>query len=311
MAVYDLYSKRKKRAQGEVADVYQYEDLPEALRVQLVHIFDDALGDFEEYCDRYKKVQIAYRLIVEILCREHGWFCLPTNTNDSEAHYKQLRRFLLEHQDIDQLLDALEVSCRLIDRMTRESNYRGSHNYDEVADDALEEFNLRLRESGVGYAFENGEIVRVDSQLLHAEVVKPAIQLLNAPGYEGVLDEYLAAHEHYRHGRAKEALNECLKAFESMMKVICEKRGWNIGRGTASDLVKAILEKKLVPDFWQTHFGGLRSMLESGIPTVRNKLGGHGQGAEPTEVPGDLVAYALHMTGAAIVLLSERDKALA
>ena len=71
----------------------------------------------------------------------------------------------------------------------------------------------------------------------------------------------------------------------------------------ASDLVKAILEHKLVPDFWQTHFGGLRSMLESGIPTIRNRLGGHGQGAEPTEVPNDLVAYTLHMTGAAIVLL--------
>src|ERR1700761_8002137 len=115
MPVYDLYSKRKKRAQKDVFDVYQYDDLPDALRVQLVHIFDGALGSLEEYYDGYKKVQGTYKLIVDILCREHGWFSLPGTTRESEAHYKQLRAFLLEHQDIDQLLDAVELSCRAID----------------------------------------------------------------------------------------------------------------------------------------------------------------------------------------------------
>ncbi|MCA8124724.1 hypothetical protein LGN07_39055 [Burkholderia cepacia] len=311
MPVYDLYSKRKRRAQKDVLDVYQYDGLPDALRVQLVHIFDDALGSLEEYYDGYKKVQGTYKLIVDILCREHGWFSLPGANRESDAHYLQLKAFLLRHQDIDQLLDAVEVSCRAIDRLTRKPGYRGEQNYDQLADEALEEVNLRFRECGVGYALENAEIIRVDSQFLHAEVVKPAIQLLNAPGYDGVQEEYLAAHEHFRHGRSKEALIECLKAFESMMKVICGKRGWSVGgRGAAGDLINAIFSNELVPAFWQSHFTSLRATLESGVPTARNKLAGHGQGAEPTDVPTDLVAYMLHMTGAAIVLLSERDKAL-
>lgn len=311
MPVYDIYSKRKKRAQGEVFDVYQYDVLPDALRVQLVHIFDGALGRLEEYYDHYKKVRSTYKLIVDILCREHGWFSLPGTTHESDEHYQQLRKFLLEHQDIDQLLDAVEVSCRAIDKLTRNPEYRGERNYNQLADGALDEVNVRFRECGVGYALENGEIIRIDSQVLHAEIVKPAIQLLNATGYDGVQEEYLAAHQHFRHGRSKEALIDCLKAFESMMKVICGKRGWSVGgRGTAGDLINAIFVNKLVPDFWQSHFASLRATLESGVPTARNRLAGHGQGAEPTKIPSDLVAYMLHMTGAAIVLLSERDKAL-
>ena len=37
-------------------------------------------------------------------------------------------------------------------------------------------------------------------------------------------------------------------------------------------------------------------MLESSIPTGRNKLSGHGQGTTPVSVPDYLVAYMLHMT---------------
>ncbi|MFM0451670.1 hypothetical protein PQR21_14885 [Paraburkholderia nemoris] len=310
MAVVDLYSKRKKRAQGEVLEVYRYDIFPVPLRVQLVHVFDDVIGDQTEYFDKYKGVQAGYRLMVDILCREYGLFTLTKSSVDSSNHYKQFRTFLLEEPNVDRVLDAVELAVRVINRLTRKSDYRELSTYNDLADRAIEEINTRMREHGVGYVVQDEEILRIDSQVLHSEVVKPALKLLNAPGYDGVQEEYLAAYEHYRHGRAKEALNECLKAFESMMKVICANRGWNVGRGTAGDLIKAIFENKLVPDFWQSHFTSLRSMLESGVPTGRNRMAGHGQGGQPTEVPDDIVAYTLHMTGAAIVLLSERDKAL-
>ncbi|WP_372338349.1 DUF7014 domain-containing protein [Corallococcus llansteffanensis] len=40
-------------------------------------------------------------------------------------------------------------------------------------------------------------------------------------------------------------------------------------------------------------------------------MGGHGQGDAPTDVPGYLVAYALHLTAANIVMLGEAFKAKA
>ena len=117
----------------------------------------------------------------------------------------------------------------------------------------------------------------------------PALTLLHGQGFEGPNDEYRKAREHYRQGRYKECLNECLKAFESTIKTICTKRGWvyDPGRDTASALITICVTNGLVPAFMQ-------SCLTT-IPTVRNKMGGHGQGPEPVEVPY-FAEYLLHET---------------
>ena len=85
----------------------------------------------------------------------------------------------------------------------------------EKLDSAVFELNARFREHRVGYQYESGDIIRVDSQLIHAEVVKPALALLAAPEYAGANAEFLKAFEHYRKGDTKGCLNECPKAFES------------------------------------------------------------------------------------------------
>ena len=201
----------------------------------------------------------------------------------------------------------IELSFRVIDRVTRTWSYDAS----ERADEAIAELNARLHEHGIGYVFEGGEIIRVDSQLLHAEAVKPALILLAAPDYAGAQAEFLTAHEHYRHGREKEALAECLKAIESVMKAICAKRNWaHDPNAPAKALIEVLFDKGLVPTFWSSHFHALRSTLEAGVPTATNKLGGHGQGSEIVQVPKHLVAYVLHMTASAIVFLAEAEKAL-
>jgi len=38
MAILELFSKRQKKLRGEVPDVYQYTDIPNPLRVQIIHI---------------------------------------------------------------------------------------------------------------------------------------------------------------------------------------------------------------------------------------------------------------------------------
>ena len=120
----------------------------------------------------------------------------------------------------------------------------------------------------------------------------------------------MKAHEHYRHGNNKEALNECLKAFESTMKVICDKRQWvyDPQKATSKELIKVCYEKELIPTFWQSQFTALRTLLESGIPTGRNRLSGHGQGSNLTDVPPYMVGYMLHMAASAIVFLVEAER---
>ena len=69
--------------------------------------------------------------------------------------------------------------------------------------------------------------------------------------YQNANDEYISAHEHFRHGRNKECLNDCLKAFETTMKIICSKNKWEYDKDhdTASKLIKICLEKDIFPKY--------------------------------------------------------------
>lgn len=308
MATLDIFSKRQKKLRGDVPDVYIYDTIPKALKVQIVHIWRDALGDEQDYHGNYADVFRTYKFIVDALCREYGVFSLPTEKKEyGNRHYlEELANYLLYQADSDKALDAIELSFRIIDRCTRRYDYLGRSKATELADDAIEELNQRFQEHGVGFQYIDGEIIRIDSQLLHSEVVKPSLGLMRAPEFAGAQAEFLKAHEHYRHGNGKETLVECLKAFESVMKIICQKRGWaHPPNATSKALLDVLFENELIPKFWQQHFTSLRSSLESGIPTARNRLGGHGQGSAVTEVPPALVAYVLHMTASAIVFLCE------
>jgi hypothetical protein len=95
------------------------------------------------------------------------------------------------------------------------------------------------------------------------------------------------------------------------MKAICDKRCWAYQSGaTAKQLIQVCFDNNLIPSFWQQNFSSLRSLLESSVPTGRNKLSGHGQGSESISVPSHLVAYMLHMTAASIVFLAETEAAM-
>lgn len=311
MAVFDLYSKRQKMLRGEIHDVYTYDNFNGAFKTQVVHIWQDALGDKRE-CENFH-VHETYCFIVETLCREYGVFKLPRTANNGYRDYiDELVNFFLAEQDFERVLDVVELTFRLIDKNTRLPNYLDRQNSNNLADEAIQELNIRFKEHGYGYQFHDGEIIRIDSELIHSEVVKPALRLLNQKKYAGAQDEFLKAYEHYRHGKSKEALNECLKAFESVMKSICSERGWVCEGGeNAKNLIKTCFDKELIPTFWQDSFNSLRNLLACSVPTGRNKLSGHGQGSVPVDVPAHLVSYMLHMTASAIVFLCEADAQLA
>lgn len=310
MAAIDIFSKRQKKLRRDVPDVYAYDELPSTLRAQIVYIWYDALGTKSQLMTG--GVKKTYTAIVNQLCREYGLFRLHNAQDYGQRYYiEELVNFLLHEKDVERALDAVEMSFRIINTFTRKSVYLNRINASEIADDAIEELNKRFKEHGVGYQFNDGEILRIDSELIHSEAVKPALRLLNQEQYAGAQEEFLKAHEHYRHGNTKEALNECLKAFESVMKSICDKRDWSYSaNATAKNLVQACFDNGLVPPFWQQNLTSLRSLLESSVPTGRNKLGGHGQGTSTTEVPNYLVAYMLHMTASTIVFLAEAEIAL-
>lgn len=184
-------------------------------------------------------------------------------------------------------------------------------NITQTAEDAIEELNQRFREHAIGYQYIEGQIVRVDSEYIYEEAVQPAISMMSEEGFEGASQEFMSAHEHFRKGRHKEAISDALKAFESVMKTICKRKGWEVrDNATAKPLINTLFQNGLLSISLQTQFSSLRDTLESGLPTIRNKNSGHGQGESIVHLPTHLVAYALHLAATNILFLIESYKAL-
>src|SRR6266542_2242002 len=256
MPIHDIFSKREKKKKGDVPDVFQYDTLPNEFRVQVVHIIRDALG--LPMASRFHgglegSAHEAYKTIHDILCREYGVFSLEKNSDGNFAN--SIFTFFLK-TETDKALDLIEISFRMISLLENNYSYHSEAKPSLSSTEAIAELNFRFFEHGIGYQFEVNEIIRVDSKVAHAEIIKPALQtLLSDRAYAGANDEFLKAHEHYRHGRYKECLNDCLKSFESTMKAICKKQNWQYNElDTAKKLLDTCFQNKLLPDYLQQHF---------------------------------------------------------
>jgi hypothetical protein len=309
MGILETFSKRKKRLekQGQ-ADVYQYDELPQPFRIQVHHIWRRSIGPYVhigEYSSREEpKSNEVWKSLHDLLTNELGKFSLGSNGD----YFQRCSEHVLKGTT-DDALDIIELSFRIIDTWVRDFSPfdRADSSIEQGSDSAIEELNHRFREHAIGYQYINGEIVRVDSQFIHAEVIKPALSLLNSHGFEGAAEEFLRAHEHYRHERHKEAINEALKAFESTVKTICQLRNWSHPpNATAHTLIQVLMDNGLIPKQLLSEFTAVRTVLESGLPTVRNtSTSSHGQGPSSVSVPGHLVAFALHVAAANIVFIVE------
>lgn len=311
MGIYDTYSKRKQqRERAGQPDVYNYDDLPQPLRVQIIYIWSDAIGQHmssTQFGEEWHP-PVSNMLWAEIhatMCRELGELHL---TAKGLRPFEDCTYFIQQTSHVDHALDIIEISFRIIDHKVRrlDKRVREASNIRQDPDDAITELNHRFREHGIGYQYVEGQIIRVDSHYVHAEVVKPAISLLKHAGFQGPSEEFLSAHKHYREGRNKEAISDALKAFESTMKAICAAMKWTVPENaTAKPLIDACFANGLIPSSLTGQFSSLRATLESGLPTIRNKMGGHGQGQKPVEVPDHVAAYALHLAATNIVFLVE------
>jgi hypothetical protein len=305
MPIFDLFSKRQKKLRGEIPEIFTYDEIPDGLRVKIIHIFRDVIGE-DIYADN-EKINSTYEFIQKTLCREYGLFNLTDGYKD--RYESQVLNFFLKTEDNERVLDLIELTFKYIDRVIRQDREYSHYAKPQLkADDAIDELNDRFKEEGIGYSFDGGEIIRVDSTYVHSEITKPTISLLWNRKFQGANEEYLKAHEHYRQGRNKECLTDCLKAFESVLKSICKEKEWTFSeRDTSRKLIQICFQNELVPNFTQNQFTSLQNLLESGIPTIRNKLGGHGQGQTPQKVDDEMTRYALNLTGTNIIFLIKQS----
>ena len=141
------------------------------------------------------------------------------------------------------------------------------------------------------------QVIRKDNQVIHTTVIKPVLQLLSNPQYKAANQEYLEALEDYRNGDYGDCLTKSCSAFESVMKVVCDNKGWPYKQtDTASTLISTIIKNT-----------GLDSYFEQPltiIATLRNRLSkSHGAGVQPKTASENIARYALNSTASAIMLV--------
>lgn len=308
--IYALYSKRNKLASQAI----EYDILNPALKNQVWHIVNDFFDSIEGQWPAMvshisERLSVMWKDIYTILCREYGLEKLP-QTYHLVSHEIDIEKYFKGLEDIERQLDILEIICTKIEKIgIIFSIEEVSLNYDRK--EALSDINTRLQEHGIGYRYRDGEIIKVPSEFTYAQAIQPALTLLNQRGFENAKEEFLSAFEHYKRGEREyeEALTDCLKAIESTIKIIATVRSWNFNQtDTAKPLINLVLKEGLIPSYSESFLAGVRNTLESGVPTLRNKLGGHGKGVEVRIVDEASMHYCINLTSSVILYLVQRHQ---
>lgn len=290
MSIFDIFSKRDK----PLPDVFQTESIPKKLRTQICWIWKDSLFKLAEGTLDWEPRNPVMREIVDVICREHG---LPFLYERRSPPEEDLVNALCEHKDTKIVLDIIEVSFRYISRADQ-------YDFRHKRDDVIRELNHRFRENGVGYQFDTDaqRLIPIDSLITHQEIVRPALKLLAGPQYASANQEYLEAFDDYKKADYDDCLTKCCSCFESVMKVVCDAKGWPYQQGdTARPLLTKIIDNTDLPSFFD------QPLLL--IATLRNRLSSsHGSGTSQQHVPEHLARYALHATASAILLIAEAAK---
>jgi hypothetical protein len=309
MSLPQIFSRRKRNAAKAGVDVYQYDDISNKFRVQFCQILQSAIGSASQIGYSYPPGRKVFSDIRDLVRKEEGVFILPPSGGDEDPD-DEFFNWFLQLSDTDIILDCIEIGFAAIDKSVR-SNRHAFREYISISQDAaIAELNGRLREAGVGYQYESGQLIRVDSGFAHAEIIIPALSLLQHRRFSNAEREYLAAHAAYRANDFETCLLECGKSFESVLKVIGAKRGWAGTNDTATRLIDAAYAADFIPTAMQAEFTALRSLLTAGVPVLRNKLAGHGAGTATRIVPEHFAAFQLHQTAAVILFLARQDEAL-
>jgi hypothetical protein len=312
---FELFSQRKAKLAGKYPPKPTKATFSARLRDALFLTIRSCIGSYDE---SHNYVSGSYAgndywkyIDRELFTKSDEYHDLKQSVGENAS--QRLYRFFRSSSDAG-LLDALDIASQLISAAV-DNLHRSTDAYDQSrfgvslsSSDALAQMDQLLRTNGTVYRVVGGKVVISTDDFTHEEAVAPALEALSQPGFASARAEFHSALAHYREGDFADALTKANHAFESTMKIIASKMGWPFNENdTASKLVKVMIDNGLCPPMRQSALTGLRTMLESDVPTLRNKTpsAGHGAGTKTPSVPAPIATYAIVASAANIRLLIE------
>ncbi|WP_427108392.1 STM4504/CBY_0614 family protein [Lysinibacillus xylanilyticus] len=299
--MFELYSRRNGIVQQ--SDIYEYDVIPRNFRNQFANILVEVSNKFD-YHDTHNSNFWEY--VKKDLVIELGIYNLTTTSEgiSENGTANVVLNYLIQCAD-SVAIDVMDFLIYKHYEFTKHKPY-----IYHQCQSAFSRINQKLKQNSLGYEILGNQLIRIDNQYIHSEIVKKAIVLLQEQEFHSVSDEFLKAHEHYKQGDYKDAVVNAGKAFESTMKTICSKCGYSYDskKDTANILVKHMFEIGIIPTYMQSHIQGLKQALENSVNVLRNKNGSHGQGEDVLEVDDSIVRYTLNLCATNIVFLVERYK---
>lgn len=189
------------------------------------------------------------------------------------------------------VLDAMEVFYRLLPEDKRQS--------------FQSEINAVLTEEESPWLMSDGRMYMIDSRFL--DTLKNQLEEeMRREGFLGAHEEFRDARSYLQSGDVDDAIQKANRAFESALKSLLNQK-----EGTADDLLQKLRDKTdLLDGVPEEAQKALTSKVLQGLPVLRHKLAGHGQGAEPIDIPRAYGDLAVNLCAAYIKFLFDLKKEL-
>jgi hypothetical protein len=206
---------------------------------------------------------------------EHGWDRLE---NEGIGYVSGLHEVVL-HGAGHFIFDVIELSIAWMDSSEKEA------------------FRVKLNEifevHACPWRFTDGEFFKLEGDFVGARLTETAHNALAANKFTGAADEFSKARENLASNNAKDTIFYAAKSFESVMKALTR-----LDHANADRLVKAMSAQGMFDDLPQSARQAFVEHVMKTLPALRNKLAGHGQGAEIVEVPAIYGELALQLAAA-------------
>lgn len=273
-------------------DFYIYDEIPDELRGKLRFAIMDCLGRVEKALTSFHVS--AYELAAGLVARAfgRGLAGIPAYGLDN---------FLI-NANLTDLLRGIEA---ILESLARAAEYRSLPRGELT--DLTRDINKLFGHYHLGYRIEEVDspredepslqVIRVDSEFTHKEMVKPTLRQLQREGFETAAQQFSDALAEYTDGHYGDAITDANSSFESVLKRVLNQKA-----GTAHRLIGDAQKAGYFPSYLGNRAAKFSDLLEA-LPIVRDQEGdAHGKlegGADMER----FARYAIHLAATNIIFI--------